>query len=153
MPSTEFAIKRAYGFIIASYSPDEIVAKLGELGVIRSVAQRVIAFVPIAFGRVLLDGTGITLSDTYLVERDGQMVERRFDDEDVYRTAYALAKSGQVTAPVFNVIARTSSEVDAANQALNAGAQLENLVAGPPALTMILDDTEPPKKWWEFWRK
>lgn len=95
MSTLSDAIHKGRTLLAAAYPEDEVVAKLG---------------------RVLLEGTGITLADTYLVARDGTMV----------------------------------------NQALHAGATLENLVAGPPALLRITDDTPLPpeakRPWWQFWK-
>jgi len=152
MSNVSDAIRKGRILIAAAYAEDQVVEKLVAEGVPRSLAERVAAFIPLACGRALLAGTGVALADTYLVSRNGEMVERPLAGEEVYRRVYADAVNGRIPKPIFNVCAMRSSELDAVNQALNAGAAIENLVAGPPVLLRITDDAELPKTrwWWPF---
>ena len=132
-------------------------------GVPEPMAGDVEAFVPIAFGRELLGGSGMEFSPEYAVYTAGAGVQvaGRLAEHPVYAAAAALA-AGMVErregGDAFVAVAVWSAEFSAANEALNAGAELSNLVAGPPVVT--LDDAatpaspEPPEEkrpWWKVW--
>ena len=108
-------------------------------------------FIPLAFGRELLEGMGVALPDTYIrmVAPGGQEEERNLGDEAFFRAAKELAASfGE---EIFTAIALQSSEVDEVNQALNADMRAENLVAGPPAITFAEDEIDSGRPWWKLW--
>lgn len=114
---------------------DDLVDALCAEGHDRRLAMRVVEFMPLAFVRVLLAGTGVDLSDRYIrVGQDGRAdVERALADEPVYRAALDLARSG-LSREQMLAIAGGAAELNAISQALEAGSRLEDLTCGPPAL-------------------
>ena len=157
MEEIDAAIHKAIPLLAAGQDDDDIVHSLTASGVAAPLAERVIAFVPLAFGRVLLSGLGIRFSDDYLLPKaDGTMVTLPLKGQPVYTAARANAlwmKTGQDFGPV----AMRSSEFSAVNNALNAGSQPDGLVAGPPARTRIQATDEelatapkPRRRWWVF---
>ena len=133
-------------------------AALAAAGVPAGLAGDVTAFVPIAFGRALLDGMGIGFSPEYAVAEgaDGVRVAGLLGDHPVY--AAATARAEQILAlrqggDAFVAAAVWSSEFAAVNQALHAGSNPAELEAGPP---VILRDAEPAgavagrRPWWRF---
>ncbi|MFC5235426.1 hypothetical protein [Pseudonocardia zijingensis] len=88
-------------------------------------AERAVALLPIAFGRLLLDGL-VTLPATFF---DGDR-EVAFADEPLYVAAAQLARTQRQPADI-DPIALRSAEVRAVNQALHAGSQPETLVLAP----------------------
>lgn len=154
MPTIEDAIRAAVPLLADGLADDTIVQQLAATGVAPVTAEQVVAFVPLAFGRVFLDGLGITFADEYTAPKDGAQVRRPLKAHPVYRAAQAAAmKAQREEGAQFANVALRSSECSAVNNALNAGASPENLVCGPPALLRFeaTDDAAPLKRrWWPF---
>lgn len=108
-------------------------------GLPKGRVSEVSAFMPIAFGRALMDGMGVTLSPEYAVaDRSGGVsVAGRLADHPVYAAAEAKVAemmASQVDGDALVGVALWSSEFSAVNQALNAGSDPADLEAGPPLL-------------------
>ena len=149
--------------IFARY-PDVPFAELRELmrhdGISLEDIESIVEFMPLAFGRSFL-GDGVTFASDY-VRTDLQGRERfrkRLSEERWFMeaTMYApivMMKMGQ---DAFASVATRSSEVRAINEALDAGANLEDLVASPPVLIwrgpeeLPEESGTPSKPWWKFW--
>ena len=108
---------------------DEIRAFLERAGVEEWLAARLVAFLPVALGRVVL--TGATMADTL---NDG--VERPLADEPVFGAAQERAR--RASRQEIEVIGLRSSEVHAVNAALQHGSRLEDLVLSPVTLVSPL---------------
>ena len=90
----------------------------------------------------------------YYVRVDGDGRERsrgKLADEPFYTAGLAAAPQVmmQLGRDSFTAIAMQSSEFQAANAALNAGADLANLQASPPLMMWREEPLPPP--WWKFW--
>jgi len=126
----------------------------------RPDVERVIEFVPLAFGRSLLDGMGIQFEDYYIrLDRDGnERLRRDLKDEPIFEAALKLAPivMQQLGQDAFMSIAMRSSELQATNEALNHGASPAGLQASPPVMQWYEGAdgaTAAPstKPWWKFW--
>jgi hypothetical protein len=115
-------------------SDDELVATLEARGVAPWLARRLIVFLPVAFGRMLLAGS--TLSDDL---DDGASV-RKLASDPVY--AAAAARAPYATREEIEAIGYRSAEIGAANDALNRGSKLEDLVFSPVTLVTPLVPAE-----------
>ena len=138
-------------------------------GVPPSVAADVIAFMPLAFGRVLLDGMGIEFSSEYATPASaaegrtvGSLVEH-----PMYAGAHMMASgmlARQADGDALVSTALWSSEFSAVNQALHAGSSTSDLVAGPPVIIGLAGpesaapaaaadagDAKRARPWWRFW--
>jgi hypothetical protein len=125
-------------------------------GVPASLAAEVVAFVPIAFGRALLDGMAVEFSPEYATP--GTAAGRTagpLADHPVYAAAAARAAemlARQEGRGAFVDTAVWSAELAAVNEALHAGSDPANLVAGPPLVTLPTEDApaDPParRSWW-----
>lgn len=121
-------------------------------------ASRAVAFVPLAFGRVLLRSLGVTFDDAALIETNGQRREVQLSSEPVFAEATRLAEDaftqGTLSKELFTAVAMRSAEVAAVNAALNAGHPAQSLVTAPPVLA-IAEDAKiaeaAAKPWWRFW--
>jgi hypothetical protein len=98
----------------------ELVAALTAQGVAQ--ADRAIIWLPIAYGRRVLDGV-VQLSPNYAI--DGQ--EYPLAADPVFAAADRLARS-EATQSDIQQIGLRSPEVAAVNQALNAGSQPQDLL-------------------------
>ncbi|HJQ39542.1 MAG TPA: hypothetical protein VKB93_20560 [Thermoanaerobaculia bacterium] len=153
--NTRDAILRAAPVLAQYADPQD---GLLRAGLSKEQAHDAVRFLPLAFGRDVLDGIGVAFSDTYVRIVDGQQEERALNDEPFFREARTLARvvATEVGFDTYNAIAMQSSEFQALNNALNAGAEVENLVAGPP---MVMCEgfaaaaaAKPEKKpWWKVW--
>ena len=124
----------------------------------RQEVERVIEFVPLAFGRSLLDGMGIAFEDDYVrVDKDGnERMRGKLADEPIYVAALKLApvvmqSMGQ---DAFMAVAMRSAELQATNEALNHGANPADLQASTPLLEWTEwaePDPPPARPWWRFW--
>jgi len=141
--------------ILAQYGhTDPAVLRLRLLGAGLSKAQAIAAarFIPLAFGRELLKGMGVTLTDYYV--RSGAIdEERKLDAEPIFTAASYLASIIAKESPeIFGAVAIQSSEVQAVNAALNAGSDAKDLIASPPVVVVDKDEpAEEAKPWWKVW--
>jgi len=107
-------------------SDEVVVADLERGGVEPWLARRLNVFLPLAFGRRLLDG--IAVSDTFVDDRGSH----RLEDDPVY--PWIAARAMQADRAEVERIGLRSSELSAVNQALQAGVALEGLGLGPVVL-------------------
>jgi hypothetical protein len=151
------AIRRAVP-VLAQYGNSEIVTVwLLRSGLSKLDAAAAIRFVPLALGRaILLEGLGIALSDSYLLVNDaaGTREEKPFGGEPFFTETMKLAPAlgAELGIDVVSAVALLSSEVQAVNAALNAGAPAENLVASLPVVQWeegVDNAPKPPR--WKFW--
>lgn len=137
-----------------------------------SVAERLIAFVPIAFGELLL--AEAKHSPAYRLMNGGQPgPERKLMSEPAYAIAKEMADrvtNDPVQRAGLEALALRSACVNAANDALNRGSRLENLHFTPSVVFLGRFSPEPAsapaepapspgetspagagKPWWKFW--
>lgn len=109
----------------------EIAEKLVAAGFTASEACRLIAFVPMAFSRPILERLGITnVSPIVSVPTDdGGSFEVRLCDQPEYVAALALARdhlrSGLIDHSVFKRIVVGSAEIDVVNRAFEEGEEVQ----------------------------
>jgi hypothetical protein len=126
-----------------------------------SMVEEVVEFVPLAFGRSLMDGMGITFDDEYVrMDSEGrERLRRKLMDEPLYREAlriapHVLATEGQ---DAFLAVAIRSAEFQAVNEALHAGSDPADLQASAPVMEWSEErhaaQPEPSKAkpWWKVW--
>jgi len=118
-------------------------------GLSKKQAHDAARFIPLAFGREILSGMGPAFSDTYVRMSDGQRTEVALATEEFYAEAQKAAR--ETNKEAFTSIAMQSSELQAVNNALNAGADVANLVLSPPVIEWQAGLVEAPKPWWKFW--
>lgn len=88
------------------------------------LAERFVAFMPLAFGRVVINKIGsVSFTSSYKVKEQNR--EFSLEEEPIYCLAYKLAfesyENGILEREVFSAIATRSAELDSVNKALNAG--------------------------------
>jgi len=111
-------------------SEEEQAQRLIDIGFPEPVAFRLVAFVAIAFSRPLLERLGvIEFADTISVPtEDSDAFDVRLDDQPEYVAALKLARdhfqSGLIERGAYRRLAGSSSGVEAANRALEAGADI-----------------------------
>jgi hypothetical protein len=157
--STASAIRRALPILAEHGRGDEGILRVWLIrnGVSRADAAAAIRFVPLALGRaILLEGLGIALSDSYVLfnEAAGTREEKHLADEPFFTETMKLAPAlgAELGVDAVSAVALLSSEVQSVNEALNAGASAENLVASLPLVMWedgIDNATKPPR--WKFW--
>ena len=127
-------------------------------------AKRIVILAPIAFGRQLLQGLGVTTT-TQCQLHNGPIIDLR--SSPIFRTACTLAadfpKKRSMTQGEFFAIASRDACVNAVNQALSAGSEPRNLkfksltvfwdAAEPlcPLGSPVPDQTSVSKPWWKIW--
>jgi hypothetical protein len=116
---------------------EQLVVAMTNRGIDERSARRLVVFVPLALGRVLLDGLGITFADSYLVADGDPTMRHPLAEVPEFVAASAAAASGQLPPDQVSSLALRSSEVDVVNQALQNGSQPEHLVIGPPSMSHI----------------
>jgi len=105
-------------------------------------AALMVAMVPLAFGRVMVEGLEVGFSPTATVQRrgGGPPAEVVLDDHPIFSEAAFLAErsqeQGTLSRDQFLSIALRSAEIDALNQALEAGAQPADLEFAPPIVSV-----------------
>ena len=156
MSEIETAVAAAIRLLAEGEADNFIVVLMETEGVTAPVAERAVAFVPLAFGRLLLSGMGITFAEECLMAHGESTVTLPLKTIPVYQAALAAAQQSQ-SAAEFSPVALRSSEVAAVNNALNNGSQPQKLILGPPVLTGVEATEEeiaaakkPKKSWWPF---
>jgi len=103
------------------------VAALREDGFDKGEAHRLIALLPIAFSRPILEELGVKHFVPEVTARavDGTLVKAELMRQPEYATALRLArahrKKGAMDHEVYKLIAGSSADIDAASNALNGG--------------------------------
>jgi len=122
-------------------------------GLSRKQAHDAQRFIPLAFAREIMNGTGILLPDTYVRVESSNQEERALNDEPFFAEATRLAPSiaSALGTDAFTAVAVQSSELQAFNQALHAGSQPEDLIVGPPFVQCEVIEEKPERPWWKFW--
>ncbi len=120
---------------------DSLVAELAASGFTDSEAEILCVFVPIAFGRVLLEQMGVTgLSDQFAVcDRHGQWVTARLIDEPVFAAALDVAPEVLTggSSALFEAAALRCGEMQIVNEALLAGKSLDGARWDPTHLVRV----------------
>ncbi|MEP6505561.1 MAG: hypothetical protein ABJD97_19655, partial [Betaproteobacteria bacterium] len=122
----------------------------------KMTARRLIAWVPEAFGFVLLPHVGaMTLPTTFTARAgDGTWKEFALDREPIFADAVQMATALYRDGPraTFSSVARRSALVTTVNDALNAGRSLDGTpLAGPALVGIPAEFYEPKAK--SFWKK
>jgi hypothetical protein len=123
------------------------------------LVEELVEFVPLAFGRSLMDGMGIAFDDEYVrIDAEGhERLRRKLLDEPIYRQALRIAPQVLATEgqEAFLSIAGRSAEFQAVNEALHAGSNPEDLQASAPVMQWSDErHAAPPpdtKPWWKVW--
>jgi len=115
---------------------ESVFRALVDRGVERSLAARIVEFLPIAYCRVLLVKSGVRFSNSFA--RAGSPLRMQsFSCEPVWIPFLAYAESeirdGEASREILTVAGR-SAEFQAINQMLNKGAELKNLALTPISL-------------------
>ena len=164
------------------FNEGQVYEQLLMAGMTHDVADLAYKFTQTAWARFFLDGMGITFSpDYYCFNSKGGLVETgQLVNQPYFAAAMRLAEKYK-SSPGYKQLILTSADVNAVNNALNAGSKPENLVTGPAALFMepptpegmekakeiILSRAKSPelrppeiikepenaekKQWWKFW--
>jgi hypothetical protein len=124
---------------LADRPDEEIVRALVSQGADPALAEKLVDFVPIAFGRPVLERLGVRPSEEgVLLSGDG---ERRFRlmDDPVFADAIALARGayarGTMPTDVFRAVAMRGAELRAVNEALASGAKAQDLKLSSPCFS------------------
>jgi len=130
-----------------SKSEESFVKEMMLCGFSEFDAEIMLAFVPIAFGRAVIErmpfAEGLRLSDTAdVLRRDGGYTSVRLEKVNAYSTALEIARESFETAVVrreeLDVMMRQSAEIDAINQAAHAKVpSLRGGVLHPPVLSRL----------------
>jgi hypothetical protein len=131
-------IKLASIFLEASEKEDtEIVVILKERGIKLDKAERFVAFLPIAFGRVVINRLGqVKFSNVYRIK--GIAAEFCLDKEPIFNEAYNIATESYLANVIprenFSAIAGRSPELNAVSKALDEGADINGAEFQPVLL-------------------
>lgn len=121
------------------FTDDALHAELVAGGVDAALANDVVVFGPLGFSEVLLRGRCELSPDYQVLGANNEIVAtRRLVDEPVFVAAREVAAAliGAQTQDRFMIVASRCSRFSAANQALNRGSKLENLVLSPPIVIL-----------------
>ena len=116
----------------------QTIQKLVAAGIDQSIALKLVQFVPLAFCRYMLKGTGVGFSPHYQLVESGsnKSLELCLADEPVYEEALIAAERvfASGLGQYYYSVAGRSAEFNAINSALNAGSKLENQVCSAPVI-------------------
>ncbi|GAB2939873.1 hypothetical protein GCM10027048_00100 [Hymenobacter coalescens] len=159
MPSIPDILAAALPAFAADEADDESVQQfLLAQGVDEALANQVVAFLPLAFGRIVLEQLSLQFSEEYSRVGASGRIHSGYSlaAEPVFLAATSLARqlvaTGQWSQELHWPVAMWSAEFHAVNNLLNAGSQAENVELSPPVLLWNMDDSAvAAKPWWKFW--
>jgi hypothetical protein len=138
---------------------------LEDAGVSSVLTTKLLEFMPLAFGRVFMDGMGIRFEDYYLRHnsKTKKNQKKMLCDELVYRESFEVASfiiAQKMAGEAFKAVAFRSSELAAVNDLLNKGSQPGNLLMSPPVMlgdeeiNAKPNDSKPENSGnrWRFWK-
>lgn len=156
--NVDTAIRRAVPILAEHGSSDPSILPIWLIraGLSREQAHDAVRFIPLAFAREILGGMGVVLSDSYIryFAADGRSEEQELAEEEFYTEALKAVPilTSELGGDVFTKVATLSSELQAVNQALNAGVQAEGLIASQPLIEWDRPAGESSSRpWWKFW--
>jgi hypothetical protein len=122
-------------------SGEELAELLMAQGFEEGAAYRLVAFLPSAFARPILEELGVKhFAGASVPTANGGSFEVSLEDQPEYRAALALARehrrTGAIPREVYRAIVYGTSEIDAVSNAVNEGADVEG-----GALTLALLST------------
>jgi hypothetical protein len=128
----------------------EIVLRLTEKGYDEFQAEKLVAFVPIAIARAIIERLGanppIELSETALITDRATDRSVRLMDIPEFVTARRLAEetfsSGMIPGDELGAASDFSVEMYLINQVLNSGKSIDGAVLSPPILLRLADSPE-----------
>lgn len=131
----------------------EILRLLVGAGISDAAADRAVAFVPLAFSRVLMAKSGGHFSDDYMqADASGRVSARaRLRDDPVFEAALQAAQ--RANRAQMRAIALRSAEIHVRSKALRAGAKAEDLVYSPPVIVLRSDAGADRRPWWKVWAR
>jgi hypothetical protein len=134
-------ISRAIDIVRESFSAEdyEIFQNLVNSGIERRRAARLVEFLPMVYCRILLSDSGARFAKSFRrpLPDGGLSAETPFSAEPIWEAALAFAKAevehGLLKKDLLFLAGR-SAEFDAANQLLQKGSELRNVVFSVPVL-------------------
>lgn len=111
-----------------------------------SLTDRLLEFMPLAFGRVFMDEMGVEFKD-YYIRYDAntkRQQQKKLNDSPIYKDCFEVAShivSRNMAGEAFTAVAFRSAELLAVNGLLNKGSKLNNVVLTPPYLQWLEEET------------
>lgn len=164
------AIEKAISIITENTEADldELAVKISSADIPEQLTDKILEFVPLAFGRVYMRDWGTNFKDEYVryVLEDGKPVEkqrRKLTNEPVYCEAIKIANklnSKWKRNKTFELVAFMSSEFLGINELMNKGAKPQDIVLTNPYLPWRDDlsdednftESTDSKNWWQIWK-
>ncbi|HEX8365440.1 MAG TPA: hypothetical protein VF603_09175 [Allosphingosinicella sp.] len=140
-------------------SDEEQAERLVAAGFEESVAYRLVAFLPSAFARPVLEEFGLMdFGGGSVVGEDGAVVGFWLEDQPEYVAALALAREhrriGIMPHEIYVAIVNGTSEIDAISNALNDGVKVDGgLIAIALNSPAHARHVVPRRPLWRFWRR
>lgn len=133
-------------------SVEQLTAAVGDA----DLAERLMEFVPHAFGRVALADSGVKFPDTYRRCLDNGKISRPVSlwDEPLWGPALAVAKeeqSKEISEADRLAILSRCADFNVFGKARAAGQDLRGGVAAPPIFLRRVPASWQAKAWWQFW--
>lgn len=117
---------------------EQVHKELVKEGIRSDIAAHLVEFVPMVYARLILQRSGARFPNSFKrVHLDGSLEERVLANEPVWNAAVAFASSelGRGAGSELLAVATRSAEFHTANQLLNQGSNLQNIVFTPALLT------------------
>lgn len=176
-------VSRAVAAFVDPPERDEelIIQELRAQGATPLEAEKLVAYLPLAFAQVVVRDMGSRFPDSARFLTEGTQIERPvfLPEEPLWLESIRLAEKARagesLTREQFNAIALRSGTIDVLDNALRAGSRPENLVFTPALITLSAEAaaelhnqvpairppapaSQPPgtpapsrRPWWKFW--
>ena len=115
----------------SDWDDNQVEAELCRRGVAPALAQELVSFVPMAFGREIIAQLGVKCSDDFRLHEMSDDSEQDLPLANEMAFAWAKAVAGEYRTPelnhIFKLITSRSAELGAVSSALNAGLSQDQL--------------------------
>ena len=156
-------IEAAFDLLQQPLAESDIADRLTRTGCSQAIAEKLLAFLPLACGRALLANTGVQSSEMFRgMSEDGTVGGPQPLSADPYWSAITTFVAAQRMAKpeAVRVVGTRSAEFDAISKALANGSKLADLVGSDPIFLFVAPSVapnkpraEPATPWWAFWRR
>jgi len=149
-------IDPAFDLLRLEFAEGDVVSRLVSDGCQPDLAEKLVAFLPLACGRMLLKG--VTFPPSYMVmSEDGSIsISHTLSSDPWWRKVETFLEERKTSMmDAIGAVGRRSAEFDAVNKAVSNGSRLRDLVAAEPIFFFVKPHAEVNQSlrpWWVFWR-
>ncbi|NNE65659.1 MAG: hypothetical protein HKN33_03760 [Pyrinomonadaceae bacterium] len=136
---------------------DALEKAMYDSGISKLNAERILEFMPLAFGRVMMRDSGVKFHDTYQRKKPGSSRSKKFSfaDNEVFAASLKYAErqaNSRSGIERLTAVSARSPEMKTIQDLVNEGSDPKSIVLSSPVLGWTSKPENPgDKQWWQIW--